>query len=413
MAIVSVQDIKVAGKRVLVRADFNVPLDAKSGVITDDSRIRATLPTIQYLIEEGAKVIICSHLGRPEGKVVEKLRLGVVAERLSQILGRQVTVTTDSVGPDVEKAIEKLRHGEVLLLENIRFHPEEEENDASFARALAQLADIYVGDAFGTAHRAHASIVGVTEHLPAVAGLLLKKELEALGSLLENPVHPFGGLLGGAKISDKVAMLENIMGKVDYLLIGGGMAATFLKAQSYETGRSLIETEMLDTAAGLIEEAARNGTRLLLPVDVVVADEVDTKAEAIKTVSIENIAPHLRIVDIGHQTIGNFQGKLRQCKTVFWNGPMGIYEIPQFAEGTKSMAEFLASLDAITIIGGGSTAEVVNELGLADKMTFISTGGGASLRFLSGKTLPGVEALLDKRSLTDNSLKALMKSAIL
>ena len=396
MAIVSVQDIKVAGKRVLVRVDFNVPLDERNGVITDDSRIRAALPTIQYLIDEGAKVILCSHLGRPRGKVVEKLRLDIVAERLSQILGRQVVVTTDSIGPDVEKAIEKLRNGEVLLLENIRFHPEEEENDASFAQALARLADIYVDNAFGAVHRAHASIVGITRHLPAVAGLLLKKELEALGNILENPAHPFGGLLGGAKIIDKVAMLENIMDKVDYLLIGGGMAATFLKAQSYETGLSLIEIDMLSTAVGLMEKAARNRARLLLPVDVVVADEISAEAEVIKAVSIDNISPHLRIVDIGPQTIRNFQEKLRQCKTVFWNGPMGIYEIPQFAEGTKNMARFLASLGAATIIGGGSTAEVVNELGLADKMTFVSTGGGASLRFLSGKTLPGVEALLKK-----------------
>jgi len=396
MAIVSVQDVKVAGKRVLVRVDFNVPLDEKKGVITDDSRIRAALPTIQYLIDEGAKVILCSHLGRPGGKVIEKLRLDIVAERLSQILGRQVVVTTDSIGPDVEKAIEKLRNGGVLLLENIRFHPEEEENDASFARALARLADIYVDNAFGAVHRAHASIVGITRHLPAVAGLLLEKELEALGNILENPAHPFGGLLGGAKIIDKVAMLENIMDKVDYLLIGGGMAATFLKAQSYETGLSLIEADMLSTAVGLMEKAARNSARLLLPVDVVVANEISAEAEVIKTVSIDNIPSNLRIVDIGPQTIRSFQEKLRQCKTVFWNGPMGIYEIPQFAEGTKNMARFLASLGAATIIGGGSTAEVVNELGLADKMTFVSTGGGASLRFLSGKTLPGVEALLKK-----------------
>jgi len=394
--VLSVKDIEVSGKRVLVRVDFNVPLDEESGIITDDSRIRAALPTIKYLIDKGAKVILCSHLGRPGGKVVGKLRLGVVAERLSQILGRQVVVTRDSIGPDVEKTIEKLRNGDVLLLENIRFHPEEEENDASFAQALAQLADVYVDNAFGAVHRAHASIVGITKHLPAVAGLLLEKELEALGNILENPAHPFGGLLGGAKISDKVAMLENIMDKVDYLLIGGGMAATFLKAQSYETGLSLIEADMLDTAVGLMEKAANNRTRLLLPVDVVVADEISAKAKVIKTVPIENISSHLRIVDIGPRTIKSFQEKLRECKTVFWNGPMGIYEIPQFAGGTKNMAEFLASLGVATIIGGGSTAEVVNELVLTDKMTFVSTGGGASLRFLSGKTLPGVEALLKK-----------------
>ena len=400
MNVLSVKDIEVGGKRVLVRVDFNVPLDKESGIITDDSRIQAALPTIQYLIDKGAKVILCSHLGRPEGKVVEKLRLGVVAQRLSQILGRQVVVTRDSVGPDVEKAIEKLRNGDVLFLENIRFHPEEETNDASFAQALARLADVYVDDAFGATHRAHASIVGITNHLPAVAGLLLEEELKALGNILETPAHPFGGLLGGAKISDKVAMLENIMDKVDYLLIGGGMAATFLKAQSYETGLSLIEADMLGTAVKLMEKAAKNRARLLLPVDVVVADKVSAEAKVIKTVSVDNISPHLTIVDIGPRTIKDFQGKLGECKTVFWNGPMGIYEVPQFAGGTKNMAEFLASLDAATIIGGGSTAEVVNELGLAGKMTFVSTGGGASLRFLSGKTLPGVEALLIKRSST-------------
>lgn len=395
---VSIQDIKVNGQRVLVRVDFNVPLDEKSGVITDDSRIRAALPTIQYLINGEAKVIICSHLGRPKGKAVDQLRLGVVGERLSQILGQKVVVAEDSIGPEVEKAVGKLRNGEVLLLENIRFYPEEEENDASFAQALAQLADIYVDDAFGTVHRAHASIVGIAEFLPAVAGLLLEKELETLGNILERPVRPFGGLLGGAKISDKVAMLENIMDKVDYLLIGGGMAATFLKARSYEAGLSLIEEDMLDTAVELMRKAEKNGTRLLLPVDVVVADRIDNEAKVIETVSIENISPHLRIVDIGPQTIDNFQEELRRCKTVFWNGPMGIHEIAPFAEGTKAIARFLAGLDAATIIGGGSTAEVVNKLGLTGKMTFVSTGGGASLRFLSGKSLPGVEVLLDKGS---------------
>jgi len=336
-------------------------------------------------------------LGRPGGKVVENLRLAVVAQRLSQILGQQVVATRDSIGPDVEEAIEKMRNGDVLLLENIRFHPEEEENDTAFAQALARLADIYVSDAFGTTHRAHASIVGITEYLPAVAGMLLEKELKALGSILENPAHPFSILLGGAKISDKVGMLENVMDKVDHLLIGGGMAATFLKAHSYEIGLSLIEADMLDTAVRLMERATRNGVRLLLPVDVVVADALSPEAKVIKTVSIESISPHLRIVDIGPQTIRNFHKELRGCKTVFWNGPMGIYEIPQFAGGTQAMARLLADLDVTTIIGGGSTAEVVNELGLADKMTFVSTGGGASLRFLSGKKLPGVAALLNNR----------------
>ena len=393
----TVRDIEVSDKRVLVRVDFNVPLDGETGVIADDSRIRAVLPTIKYLIDRGAKVILCSHLGRPKGKVVDKLRLAVVAQHLSQILGQQVGFTKDCIGSDVEKVIEKSKNGDILLLENVRFHPEEERNEASFAQALARLADIYVNDAFGTAHRNHASIVGVTEYLPAVAGLLLEKEIKALGSIIENPAYPFATLLGGAKISDKVGMIENIIGKVDYILIGGGMAATFLKAKSYEVGLSLVEQEMLDLAAKLREDIAKRGRRLLLPVDVVVADRLNTKAK-INTVSIESIPPHLRIVDIGPQTIKNFSRELQRCKTVFWNGPMGIYEIPQFAKGTQAMAELLASLDATTVIGGGSTAEVVIEMGLADKMTFISTGGGASLKFLAGKALPGVEALLDKSS---------------
>ena len=305
--------------------------------------------------------------------------------------------TRDCIGPDAEKAVEKMSNGDVLLLENLRFHSEEEENDTTFAQALARLADIYVNDAFGTTHRAHASIVGITEYLPSVAGMLIEKELKVLGSILENPAHPFGMLLGGAKISDKIGMLENIMDQVNYLLIGGGMAATFLKAKTYEIGLSLIEVDMLDTAVGLMEKATRNGVSLLLPVDAVVAEEVSPAAKVIRTVSIESMLPHLRIVDIGPQTISNFQEGLRRCKTVFWNGPMGIYEIPQFAEGTQTMAGLLAGLDAATIIGGGSTAEVVNELELAGKMTFVSTGGGASLRFLSGKKLSGVEALLNNR----------------
>jgi len=333
-------------------------------------------------------VILCSHLGRPKGKVVDKLRLAVVAQRLSQILGRQVAFTKDCTGPDVEKVVEKSKNGDVLLLENIRFHPEEERNDASFAQALARLADIYVNDAFGAVHRSHASIVGVTKYLTAVAGLLLEKEIEVLGGIIDNPAHPFAALLGGAKISDKVGMIENIMDKVDYILIGGGMAATFLKAKSYE---------VLDLAAKLMEDATKRGVRLLLPVDVVVADGLSTEAK-VNTVSTENISPHLRIVDIGPRTIKNFSEELQRCKTVFWNGPMGIYEIPQFTKGTRAMAELLANLDATTVIGGGSTAEIVTRLGLASKMTFVSTGGGASLRFLAGKALPGVEALLNKSS---------------
>jgi len=405
----TIRDIDVSGKRVLVRVDFNVPLDEKTGEITDDSRIRATLPTIKYLVDRGVRVILASHLGRPEGKVVDKLRLTVVAQRLSQILGKQVGVTKNCIGPETRKSVESLNSGDVLLLENLRFHSAEERDSPVFARSLARLADIYVNDAFGTSHRSHASIVRMSEYLPAVAGLLLEKELETLGSILENPAHPFGGLVGGAKVSDKVGMLENIMGKVDFLLVGGGMAATFLKAKSYEIGLSLIEEDRLGTAAGLIEKAVRNGVRLLLPVDVVVADEISAEAEG-KVVSIESISPRQRIVDIGPRTIKNFYEELRRCQTVFWNGPMGIYEIPQFAEGTRAMAKHLAKLDAATIIGGGSTAEIVTKMRLADKMSFVSTGGGASLGFLGGQKLPGVEALLDKDSLAVGKLKKLTPS---
>ena len=391
---ITLRGIEVGGKRVLVRVDFNVPLDEETGVITDDSRIRAALPTIKYLIDQGARIILCSHLGRPRGKVVEKLRLAVVGQRLSQILGRQVVVTRDCIGSEVEKAIEELKGGDVLLLENIRFHPEEEENDASFAQALAKLADLYINDAFGASHRTHASIVGITKYLPAVAGLLIEKELNVLEGILTNPVHPFVGLVGGAKVSDKIIVLENILDKVDSLLVGGGMAAALLKAKSYEVGLSVKE-DKLDFAVKLIEDADRRGVRLLLPVDVVIADRLGAEAE-LRTVAIEKIPSDWRIVDIGPLTIKDFAAELDGSKTVFWNGPMGVYEIPRFSQGTQAMARLLASLDATTIIGGGSTAEAVIEMGLADKMTFVSTGGGASLRFLGGKTLPGVEALLDK-----------------
>jgi len=397
----TLRDIEVGGKRVLVRVDFNVPMDEGTGAITDDSRIRATLPTIKYLIDQGARVILCSHLSRPGGKVVDRLRLTVVAQRLSQILGKQVGVTRNCIGSETEKSVASLKSGDVLLLENLRFHSAEEMDSPVFARALARLADVYVNDAFGTSHRSHSSIVAIAEYLPAVAGLLLEKEIDNLGGILESPAHPFAALLGGAKVSDKVDMVENIMDKVDYLLIGGGMAATFLKANSCEVGLSLIEADSLGTAAGLMEKAARNGVRLLLPIDVIVVDGSDTEAKG-NAVSIENISPGQRIVDIGPQTIKSFYEELRKCKTVFWNGPMGIYEIPQFARGTQAMAKLLAGLQAATILGGGSTAEVVTNMELADKMTFVSTGGGASLKFLGGETLPGVEVLLDKGSLPEH-----------
>jgi phosphoglycerate kinase len=391
----TIRDIDVGGKRVLLRVDFNVPLDEETGAITDDSRIRATLPTIKYLIDRKARVILCSHLGRPKGRIVKKLRLATVAQRLSQILGQKVGVTTDCIGSGVEKAVEKLKPGDVLLLENLRFHPEEEENDASFAQALARLADVYVNDAFGASHRSHASIVGVARYLPAVAGLLVEKEINVLEGILANPGHPFAELAGGAKVSDKIGVLENTMDKVDYLLIGGGMAATFLKAKGYEVGLSLMEDDKQDFAAKLMKEATQLGVRLMLPVDVVIADKLSAEAR-FKTVSVKEIPPDWRIVDIGPQTIRNFSAELRKCQTIFWNGPLGVYEIPRFAPGTQAMARLLASLKATTIIGGGSTAEVVTEMKLADKMTFVSTGGGASLRFLGGGKLPGVEVLLSR-----------------
>lgn len=391
----TIRDIEVAGKRVLVRVDFNVPMNGKTGAITDDSRIRATLPTIRYLTARGARVILCSHLGRPKGKVVEQLRLTIVAQRLSEILGQKVVVANDGIGPEVDKAAGKLGAGEVLLLENIRFHPEEEANDTAFAQRLARLADIYVNDAFGACHRAHASIVGVARYLPAVAGLLVEKETRVLEDLLANPRYPFAELAGGAKVSDKIGVLENTMDKVDSLLIGGSMAATFLKAKGYKVGLSLVEDDKLDFATKLMEEAAQQGVYLMLPVDVVVADKLSAEAE-VKTVSIENIPADWRIVDIGPKTISSFSEELRRCRTIFWNGPMGVYEIDQFARGTQAMARLLADIEATIIIGGGSTAEVVTAMKLADKMTFVSTGGGASLRFLGGEKLPGIEVLLNR-----------------
>jgi phosphoglycerate kinase len=391
----TIRDIEVGGKKVLVRVDFNVPLDIGTGAISDDSRIRAVLPTIKYLVEHKAKVIICSHLGRPDGKVVEGLRMAPIAQRLSQLINLPVSTASDCIGADVEKSVNNLKPGDILLLENLRFHAEEEANDSSFAQALAKLADIYVDDAFGTAHRAHASTVGVAKYLPAVAGFLMEKELEVLGSLLTSPKHPFVALLGGAKVSDKIGLIQNILDKVDLLLVGGGMAATFLKAQGYEVGLSLVEADKLGLAKELMEAAKRNGGALFLPTDVIVASNISPEAK-VEVVGVNNIPANKNIVDIGPQTVELFSQKIRQCRTVFWNGPMGVYEIEQFATGTKAMAELLASLKATTIVGGGSTAEIVEEMNLANKMTHVSTGGGASLKFLEGKSLPGVTVLLDK-----------------
>jgi phosphoglycerate kinase len=392
----TVADIDVKGKRVLVRVDFNVPITENSGVISDDSRIRASLPTIKYLVDHKAKVIICSHVGRPAGKVVENLRMAPTARRLSELIGLPVSMASDCIGQEVESKIGALKEGDVLILENLRFHPEEEANDADFARKLARLADIYVDDAFSTAHRNHASIVGVAKYLPAVAGLLMEKELKVMGNLLHNPERPWACLIGGAKVSDKIELLQNMLKKVDMLLVGGGMAATFLKTQGYEVGRSLVEDDKLSLARKLLREAKEWKVPFLLPVDAVVAGEIKAGAPT-KVVPITNIPAGSHIVDIGSESIELFCSELRKCHTILWNGPMGIYEIPQFAHGTRSIASFLSTLDATTIIGGGSSAEVVEEMGLTDKMTHVSTGGGASLKFLEGVTLPGVEVLLDKK----------------
>jgi phosphoglycerate kinase len=396
MAKLTIRDVDVKDKRVLVRVDFNVPMNENTGEITDDSRIRASLPTIQYLVEHKAKVILCSHLGRPKGAPEDKFSLKPVARRLSEIIGKPVGMTRDCIGTEAEKAVKALKNGDILLLENLRFHAEEEKNDPEFAHALAGLADIYINDAFGTAHRAHASIVGITKYLPAAAGFLLEQELVNLGGILTNPVHPFAALLGGAKVSDKVALMENIIGKVDYMLIGGGMAATFLKSEGYEVGQSLIEADRIDTAGSLIRRAKANHVNLVLPVDVVITNELSDRG-SYEVVKVAKVPKDKKIVDIGPKTVELFTAALKNCKTVFWNGPMGVYEIPQFAKSSMAMAQLLTTLKASTVIGGGSTSEMVYDMKLSDKMTFVSTGGGASMTFLSGEKLPGIEALSDKK----------------
>ncbi len=390
----TVRDIPVTGKRVLVRVDFNVPMD-KQGFITDDSRIRAALPTITYLIDYGAKVILISHLGRPDGKVVPDLRLTPIAQRLSQLLGQQVGMATNCIGPEVEKSVATLKNGDVLMLENLRFHDDEETGSEEFAAKLARLGDVFVNDAFGTSHRAHASISVIAKFLPAVAGFLLENEINTLGSLLKNPAYPFTSLLGGAKVSDKTAMLHNIMSKVNCFLIGGGMSVTFLKAKGLDVGASNFEKDSVQTAADIMKKAAANNVKVVLPVDVIVADKISNDAN-VQTVPVEFIPKDMKVVDIGPGTIQLFEEQLRASKTVFWNGTMGINEIHLFANGTRAMALTLANLKATTIIGGGSTAEVFDSMALVDRITFVSTGGGASLLFLSGEKLPGVEALLDK-----------------
>lgn len=395
----TIRDIDLAGKRVLVRVDFNVPLDSQQH-ITDDTRIRAALPTIRYLLDQGAAVILMSHLGRPDGKVVDTLRLAPVAQRLSELLGRPVEMAAESVGPAVEAQARALQPGQVLLLENLRFHKEEEKNDPDFARQLAALGEVYVNDAFGTAHRAHASTEGVTRYLPGAAGFLMEKEINFLGSALEHPRRPFAAIIGGAKVSDKIAVLERLISMVDTLLIGGGMANTFLKAEGFEIGDSLFEASKLDVARDLIAKARQRGIQFLLPVDVVVADRFAADA-TYKVVSHDNVPESWRILDIGPRTIEAFREALADAQTIVWNGTLGVAEMPAFAKGTNAIIEILVErtrAGATTIIGGGDSAAAVEEAGASEKMTHVSTGGGASLEFLEGRTLPGVAALQDKES---------------
>ncbi|ABB57146.1 phosphoglycerate kinase [Synechococcus elongatus] len=385
------------GKRVLVRVDFNVPLDG-NGKITDDTRIRAALPTIRYLSESGAKVILVSHFGRPKGKPVESMRLTPVAERLSELLGRPVVKTTDAVGAGAEAQVAATSNGQVVLLENVRFHAEEEANDAEFAKALASLADIYVNDAFGAAHRAHASTAGVTEYLsPCVAGYLLEKELQYLQAAIDNPQRPLAAIVGGSKVSSKIGVIETLLDKCDKLLIGGGMIFTFYKAQGLSVGGSLVEEDKLDLARSLMAKAQEKGVQLLLPVDVVVADKFAPDANA-KTVAIDAIPDGWMGLDIGPESVKQFEEALADCRSVIWNGPMGVFEFDQFAVGTEAIARSLAGLTrkgATTIIGGGDSVAAVEKVGVASEMSHISTGGGASLELLEGKVLPGVAALDD------------------
>ena len=390
----TVRDIDVNGKRVLLRVDYNVPTD-KSGAISDDSRIRASLPTIEYLLQRQARVIICSHFGRPKGKVMESMRLEPEAKRLGELLGKPVTALKDCIGPVVEKVIAGMAEGDVIVLENLRFYAQEEANDVEFAKSLARLADIYVDDAFGAAHRAHASVSGVPQYLPAVAGFLMEKELKVLGSLLENPAHPFIAIMGGAKVSDKLGVVHNILDKVNALLIGGGMAANFLKAQGYDVGASAVEADQQEYTKEMIQTATNKGVRLLLPLDVVAAEKLESGA-AHQVVGVNDIPKGWVIADIGPRTIDLFVKEIKNCKTAFWNGPMGVFEVEAFSMGTRQIALTLASIKATTVVGGGSTAESVENMGLASKMTHVSTGGGASLELLEGLELPGVAALLNK-----------------
>lgn len=383
-------DIDVAGKKVFVRCDFNVPLDGPS--ITDDGRIKASLPTIRRLLNDGATLVLCSHLGRPKGEAMPGLTLGPVARRLSELLDLEVPLLPDCVGPEVEEAVARLSSGEAVLLENVRFHSEEEANDPVFSAQLAKLADVFVNDAFGTAHRAHASTVGVARHLPSAAGLLLEREIEFLGKALEEPKRPFVAILGGAKVAEKIRVIESLASKVDKLAIGGGMAFTFLKAQGHEIGRSLLDPASIEFAKGLLES---DGEKIVLPTDVAVAPELVAGATP-RNVRVSDIAPDQAGGDIGTATQQQFRRLAGTAGTVFWNGPMGVFELEPFSHGTRAVAESMAESSAVTVIGGGDSAAAVEKFGLAGRFTHVSTGGGASLQFLEGRELPGIAALQNR-----------------
>ena len=391
----TVYDVDVKGRKVLLRCDFNVPQNKETGEITSDKRIVAALPTIRYLLDQGAAVIACSHLGKPKGEWKEKLSLAPVARRLSELLGREVIFARDVIGEDAKAKASALKGGEIMLLENLRFHIEEEKNDPAFARELASMAELYVSDAFGTVHRAHASTVGVAAFLPAVSGLLVARELDVMGKALDDPRRPFVAVLGGAKVSDKIGVINNLLEKADTIIIGGGMAYTFIKAQGGEIGKSLLEADKTDYALEMIEKAKSKGVKLLLPTDTIAAKEFSADAEPV-TVDSMKIPADMMGMDIGPETSKAFCAAVKGAGTIVWNGPMGVFEFPAFANGTKAMARALAESGAVTIIGGGDSAAAAEQLGFADKITHISTGGGASLEFLEGRELPGVACLLNK-----------------